>query len=122
MAQTIQIQPAGAFSVAHVPGAAAQATITKAAAGAGVRLICNAVTVSVACAATAQTPIVAQLLDGATVVWAVQLACPANDCRVVAAEGLSLFGSANTAMTLQFTGAGVAGSFLTVTLTGYVES
>lgn len=122
MATVTQDQPAGTFSITHVPVTATQATITKAAAGAGVRLFCNAITVSLTCAATAQTQILVELLDGATQIWAAQMACLAGDSKCLIVTNLELAGSPNTAMTLHFSGAGVAGSFEAVTLTGYVEA
>jgi hypothetical protein len=121
MPAPVQEQVVGTFAVTHVPVAATQATVTKAAGGAGVRLICNAISVSIACGATAQTPILAELLDGATQIWAAQLACPINDTRSVLLTDMRIMGSANTSMTLRFSGAGVANSIETVALSGYVE-
>lgn len=112
----------GGWSVEHRPAVAAQATVTRAAAGVGVRNICRSITACVAAAGTPQTPIQAVLRDGASgvgdVLWSGVLAAPANSGGVVALPGLSIVGSANTPMTLEFTGAGVAGSYETVAMSG----
>lgn len=114
----------GAWAKQHTPAAATQATITQAAAGAGVRNVCKAITATVACAATAQTPINIVLRDGAsgagTILWSAKLAAPANSAGVIAVAGLNIVGSPNTAMTLEFGGAGVANSEQTVSMSGFV--
>lgn len=109
----------GHLSVTHEPAAATQATIGKAAV-AGVRHICKEISASIAAAATAQTPISVRLRDGATgagtILWSMMLSAPANQCASVALTGLSIVGTPNTAMTLEFSGAGVANSQQTVNL------
>ena len=110
------------WSVFSFPATAAQATITKAAI-AGVSHVCNAITASVACGATAQTPIQVVLRDGltgaGTVLWTAALAAPANGVAKVSVSGLGIIGTAGNAMTLEFTAAGVAASQEAVTLSGY---
>jgi hypothetical protein len=111
---------AGAWAKQHTPAAGAQATIVQAAAGGSVRNVCKAITASIACGATPQTPIQVRVLDGATVVWSAKLACPANDCRAIALAGLNIVGSPNTAMTVEFAGVGVANSEQAVSMSGFL--
>jgi hypothetical protein len=107
----------------HVPSTATQATIAKAAGGLTVRHVCNSITASISCGTTAQTPIQVYLRDGTTgagtILWAATLAAPANGVGGVSVSGLYLVGTANTAMTLEFSAAGVTSSQEVVTLTGY---
>lgn len=107
---------------------AAQATAgtpsaSKAAGAAGVRHVCTSVSLSVACAATAQPAIVVNLRDGATGVGTIlhsfALAAPVNQMGVIALSGLNLVGSAATAMTLEFASASAAGVIASVDLAGY---
>lgn len=113
------------WSVAHTPASATQATASKAAGGAGVQHVCRSISFGLAVDGThAQTAIQVNLRDGATgtgtVLWSLTV-------LKSAAEGLTLFhvgdlnipGTANTAMTLEFSGAGVTGSVESVSLTGY---
>lgn len=112
----------GWWSVNHAPAAATQATIAKAAV-AGKRHVCKCITATLACGATAQTPITVVLRDGLTgagpVLWAGVLSAPVNQCASIQLPGLSIVGSPNTAMTLEFTAAGVAASLEAVTLNGF---
>lgn len=111
------------WSANHVPATATQATITKAAAGAGVRHVCNVISATVACGATAQTPIQIYLRDGATgagtILWAASVSAPADGVGGVMFSDLKIMGSANTAMTLEFSGAGVTASQEVVTMAGF---
>jgi hypothetical protein len=109
----------GCKTVVHTPAAATQATASVAALATG-KHVCKGVSVSIACAGTAQTPIRAVLRDGATgagtILWSKKLSAPVNGYASVDEVGLSLPGSLNTAMTLEFAGAGVAASEQDVTL------
>jgi hypothetical protein len=109
----------GGWIVVHEPGAAAQATVTKAAGAAGVKHVCTGIVATVAAAGTAQTPVAVELVDGSTVILAAQLAAPINTCATLFLSGLAIEGTAATGMTLRFSAAGVAGSFEAVTLIGY---
>lgn len=113
--------PAG-WSVQSSPAVATQATVTRAAGGAGVRHVCKSITVSLACGATPQTPINVYVRDGAsgagTILWSGAVAAPANGSETIAIP-LSIAGSANTAMTIEFSAAGVAASLEAVSMTGY---
>lgn len=110
------------WSVQNTPAAATQATITKAAA-AGFRHICDSITVTIAAAGTAQTPINVVLRDGATgvgaVLWSAKLSAPANSTATVQLTSLALPGTSGNAMTLEFTGAGVAASEQAVSMVGF---
>lgn len=118
------------WSVVHVPSAGSQATITKAAPGPGMRLVCTNITVTVAQAngdATAPTAtgVVAVLIDGASggtsYLWAAAFGVPA-----VAGFGngacpqapMWLEGTINTAMTLEFRTSGGAHTQMVVTMSG----
>lgn len=115
---------AGNWQQQHSPSAATQATITQAAAAAGVRNVCNSITACVACSTTAQTPINVYLRDGASgagaIIWSGAIAAPANGVGIINISGLSIIGSPATAMTLEFSGAGVTGSVQTVAMSGYL--
>jgi hypothetical protein len=107
--------------VQNTPGAAAQATITKAAV-AGVRHICDSITATIACSGTAQTPINVVLRDGLTgvgaILWSAKLAAPINGMADIELNGLSIPGTAGNAMTLEFTGAGAAATEQAVSMIG----
>jgi hypothetical protein len=110
------------WSVQHTPAAATQATITKAAA-AGFRHVCDSITATLACAGTAQTPIQVVLRDGLTgagaILWSAKLAAPVNGMADIEMEVLGIPGTSGNAMTLEFTGAGVAASEQCVAMVGY---
>ncbi len=115
--------PYSTWSVTNTPAAATQATASQAAGAAGVRHVATTVTVCLAAGGTAQTPILAHLRDGATGAgtilrsWA--FSAPVNTAKCDNLNGLAMLGTAATAMTIEFTGAGVASSQQTVTLTGF---
>lgn len=119
-----QIVGVGEFAVNHEPAAATQATISQAAAGTGLRNVCRSITATIAVVGTPQTPIAVYLRDGATgagtIKWTAKLAAPANGCAVLAVSDLWIVGSENTAMTLEFEGAGVANSEAAVAMTGII--
>lgn len=120
------IVPPGNWTSKHTPSTATQATVTKAAGGANVRHICNSITATIACDSTVQTPLLIRLRDGAagvgTILWEAAVAAPANGLGGVCVTGLNIVGSVNTAMTLEFSAAGVADSQQSVTLSGYSAS
>lgn len=77
------------------------------------------VSASIACGATAQTPLTVQVLDGAAVIWTSAVAAPVDGVASINVTGLHIPGTAATSMTLQFSGVGVAASQQAVTLIGY---
>ena len=111
---------------AHVPAANTVATVTKAAAGAGVRNICTGLTVTLAAGAVAPAAVqlTVALIDGAagggTYLWRTQVALPAVAGAITAfvRSGTLLAGTANTAMTLEFSAAGGASTFESVSMDG----
>lgn len=115
--------PASTWSVTNTPAAATQATASRAAGAAGVRHVATTITACLAAGATAQTPVVVNLRDGATgagtVLRSWAISAPVNDSKCADLSGLAMLGTAATAMTIEFAAAGVAASQQTVTLTGF---
>lgn len=119
--------PPGNWSVANNPAANTRATITRAAGGAGVRHICTSIAgVFLTDAGAAPASVLLQLRDGAsgagTVLWEQRMSTAGlavGQVISIALSGLQIFGTANTAMTLEFSAAGGAATFEGVALTGY---
>jgi hypothetical protein len=112
------------WSINHLPAAAAQATISKAAGAAGVKHVCTSVSGAISTVGTAQTAaLVFNLRDGATgagtVLWALQVSLPTATTWSFFLGGLNIIGSAATAMTLETVAAPAAAAFASVSLTGY---
>lgn len=114
------------------PGANAQATTTKAAAGAGFRHVCTGITASFVgdgAGAPSAVDVLALLRDGTTgtgtILWAAGFALPAvagSPGFSLALSGLTIRGTENTAMTLEFTAAGGANTVEVVGLQGATEA
>ena len=110
----------------HVPAANTAATITKAAAGAGIRNVCTWITVKLVAGATAPTAVntSVSLIDGAsggtTYLWRATISLPATGGadNGVALSNLWLPGSRNTGMTLEFLAAGGANTIESVSMGG----
>ena len=126
--RTVVIPPQGGrWSVSHVPAAATQATASQAAGAAGVKNVCEAI-VATECVAVgaAQTIIYLNVRDGATgagtVLLGIALLLPVSSYWQVALSGLCLVGTAATAMTIEFSAAGVAGSYQAVFMSGYTTA
>ena len=119
----LQVAPLGNWSVVHTPTTATQATASKSAGASGVRHVCTGIYAVITTVGTAQTLIQVNLRDGATgagtILWSESIQLPTNGIFTVNTHGLSLFGTAATAMTLEFSAAGVTASAESVTLTGY---
>jgi hypothetical protein len=108
----------------HTPAVNTQATTSKAAGAAGVRHVCNSISASLYSGSTAVTvpaaPVTVILRDGATgagtILWQQGISVPttAGGSQVINISGLNIIGTAATAMTLEFSGAGGAGSFESV--------
>lgn len=103
----------GGGCVNHVPGTAAQATKAIAAV-AGAKHVLTSIGAYIACGATAQTPLLVYVRDGATgagtILWAGAVAAPADGMGKIELSGLQITGSLNTIMTIEFSAAGVAAS------------
>ena len=121
--------PYDSWTAIHVPAANTQATATQASAGAGLRNVCMSITVILAAAATVPTAVnvTISLIDGAsggvTYLWRTTLSLPATAGATtgVAITGLAIRGSVDTAMTLEFSGAGGANTIESVTMSGVTE-
>jgi hypothetical protein len=119
--------PATQWAVAHTPAAATQATISQAAGAAGVRNVCTSISCTISTVGTAQTAaLVFVLRDGAsgagTVLWSQQISLPVNTTFTIQLSGLSIPGTAATAMTLETVAANVAASFSSVSMSGYTTA
>lgn len=110
------------WSVFHTPAAATQATASKAAASA-LRHVCTSIAFTLTTVGTLQGPVQINLRDGATgggtILWSLSLQLPVNGIVALAFSDLVIPGSTNTAMTLEFSAAGVAASQESVAMTGY---
>ena len=121
--------PYDSWTAIHVPAANAQATATKASAGAGLRNVCSALTVVLAAGATAPVAVnvTINLIDGAsggtTYLWRATLSIPATAGATsgISPPGLAIRGTADTAMTLEFSVAGGANTIESVTMSGVTE-
>lgn len=120
----LAVAAVGNWSINHTPTSNTQATITRAAGAAGVRHIATSISATLnALTAATETTVLLNLRDGATgagtILWSVRLhAIPAGTTGI-AIGGLSIVGSAATAMTLEFAAAGGSNTFESVALTGY---
>lgn len=121
--------PPANWSITHTPAADTQATITRAAGGAGVVHICTSITATlIAPAGSVSGNVQINLRDGAsglgTILWSQTfLVGGATSVSAgvigIALSGLQIPGSPNTAMTLEFSAAGGANTLESVALTGY---
>lgn len=111
------------WAVNHVPAAATQATISKAAGAAGTKHVCTSISATLCTVATAQPDIKVYLRDGATgagtVLLGQTLLMDANLVWTWTLGGLNIIGSDATAMTLEFSAAGAAATLSSVAMTGY---
>jgi hypothetical protein len=119
----VVLQPT-TWSLVHTPSAATQATVSQAAGGSGVQFVAQSISFALSVDGTPQTAIQINLRDGATgagsILWSQTIVKAATEpITFFHASGLNIVGSSNTAMTLEFSSAGVASSVESVTLTGY---
>lgn len=126
----LMVASPGEWAATHTPAAATQATATKAAGGAGVRHICRSITAafSVPIAGTLTGFISVNLRDGASGAGTILRSWILDPTGIVAtgvgaayfeATDLNIIGSANTAMTLEFSAAGDANTHESVSMSGY---
>jgi hypothetical protein len=119
------VKSPASWGVVHTPTSATQATASKTAGGSGVQHVASSISFSLAVDGShAQTAIQVNLRDGATgagtILWSMTvLKAAAEALTTFHASNLNLVGTANTAMTLEFSAAGVTGSVESVALTGY---
>lgn len=114
----------GGWTKNHAPAAATQATISQAAAGAGIKNVCTSISVSLSSAAAPTVGVVTfNLRDGATgagtILWTLKLSLPAT-AGLALSESIPVWieGTANTAMTLETAAAPAANVQATVAMTG----
>jgi len=125
----VQAASPGEWTVSHAPAVNTQATASKAAGGAGVRHVARAISASL-CAGTtapAAAQVSVRLRDGAsgagTILWEMTLCVQATaGVSVPVTIPVNIVGTANTAMTLEFSGAAGANTFESVSLSGYSTS
>jgi hypothetical protein len=117
----------GMWTVLSTPSISTQATASKTAGSAGVIYVATAVSATVAVGASAWTPtapVLLNLRNGATgagtIIGSWYVTCPAavGSCTTFTLSGLSIPGSAATAMTLEFAAASTL-VYQSVTLQGY---
>ena len=124
--QCTQRPNGGQFAVFHNPAAATQATISQGAGAAGVRNVATLISYSITTVGTAQTVISVALRDGATgagtVLWQKQFILPVNSTINESVPLPDIQGTAATAMTFEFSAAGVAASLESVCLAGYTTA
>ncbi len=120
----------GEWSITHSPAANTQATISKAAGGAGVRHVCRQVSGTIGQDATGSTAVLVtlNLRDGATGAgtvlqsWTMCLANTAGAVVPFSFPGLNIFGTANTALTIEFNASGGVHVFQSVNASGFSVS
>jgi hypothetical protein len=114
------------WDVQHVPAANTQATISQAAAAAGIRNVCTGFTVTLAAQTTAPAAVqlTVAVIDGATggttYLWRTVISLPATAGAIVSfvRSNIWLVGTAATAMTIEFSAAGGANTIESVTMEG----
>lgn len=115
----IAAAPAG-WRILHAPVANTQATITLAAGGAGIRHIATALVANICSFAAETSPLSIVVRDGAAGAGTIIFQARVSSAILVAVSGLTLLGTANTAMTIEFTTAPTnALNFETVWMQGY---
>lgn len=121
-------QTENSWSVVHAPAANTQATASKAAGGANVRHICTGILATFVAGAVAPTAVQVTVVvrDGATgsgtIIWTGVMALPAvagQSAAPIMHDDLTLVGTLNTAMTVEFIAAGGANTVEAVSIQGY---
>lgn len=112
------------WTINHTPATNTQATATKAAGAAGVRHVIKRLSWSVAAAAAqAVVAVNINVRDGAsgagTILWSYCTSVLAGTDRTFSEDGLQIIGTAATAMTIEFSANGGAGTLETVNAQGY---
>jgi hypothetical protein len=117
----------GMWPATHAPAVNTQASASQAAGGAGVRHVCTGISINLAAGGTAPaaTQLTVNLRDGATgagsilATWTIAIPATAGAFAAINLTGLNIPGTANTAMTLEFTAAGGPNTYESCTLFGY---
>jgi hypothetical protein len=118
------VTPPGEWTINSEPAANTTATATRAAGGAGVRHVLKSINASLIGVAAIAAPISVVVRDGATgvgaILWSDKLFAAAAGSRDrVTLVGLNIVGTANTAMTVEFTAGPGATNFEVLSATGY---
>lgn len=108
----------GEWTLTNAPAAATIATAVRAAT-AGVKHILKSIQGSVQAVAAQATPVIVEVLDGATVIWQDRLIAPVGYNASVSVTGLNLAGTTGNSMTVQVTPAPAATNFVTISGSGY---
>lgn len=115
----------GNWSVTSDPAENTVASATQAA-GMGfvpIRHVATSIAATLAAGATASAIVKVYLRDGdagvGAILWSGVMVAPIGTSRGIVLSGLSIVGSENTAMTLEFSAAGGVSTFENVSLTGY---
>ncbi len=115
----------GEWSIQASPAVGAQATIARAAIAAQ-RHVCKGFSLTLNAVAAIVVPVVVNLRDGAsgagTILWSGRFTAPAGTTVVFARENLNIFGTVNTAMTMEFAAAPAGTDFQNVALNGYTTA
>jgi len=114
------------WSANHTPAANTQATVTRAAGGAGVRHVLRSFDATlIGLTGSAETTILVNVRDGATgagtILRSFRLLVIPGGLTGLALGDLNLAGSENTAMTIEFAAAAGANTFETVSMSGFSE-
>jgi hypothetical protein len=116
----------GQWTVTHAPAVNTAAVASKSAGAAGVRHVCTGVSINLASGgAPTATQLTVHLRDGATgagsilASWIIAIPAVAGEYRGIQLTGLKVFGTAATAMTLEFATAGGSDTYESVTLFGH---
>ena len=104
----------------NFPATGVAAVATRAAGGAGVRHVLTSVNFSISGAPALATALLrCTVLDGGAIVFSSVLSAPINTTATIIQVGMSIVGTANQTMTIQFSAGGGAGTQESVTMTGY---
>lgn len=113
----------GCWTLTSAPAVNTQATATKAAGAAGKVHVLTSIQASVNAVVAQATPVTIVVRDGATgagtILWQDRITATIGTDGRIGITGLSIVGSAATAMTVEFTAVPAVGNFETVSATGY---
>jgi hypothetical protein len=119
----LQVAETAQWVATHEPAVNTQATASRAAGGATEQHVCKSIFATMNAVAAIAAPISLYLRDGASgvgaILWSARVILPIGQSAIISINGLSIVGSAATAMTLEWGAAPGAGNFQNVSLTGY---
>jgi hypothetical protein len=109
----------GQWTLTSAPAVSTVATATRAAGTGTTRHVLQNISYSLNAVVAQATPVVIQVLDGATVLWQDSVIATAGSNAGKSITGLNLVGSAATSMTVAFTAAPTATNFEILSASGY---